>query len=96
MDNQPDTTTETYTAAGHELMAKLRRVTEATRAIKDNAPTLHKNGGRPFINGKEKPEITLSVARAEAMKRLDVAAERALEHLTNCFTHTSQSNTERK
>lgn len=38
MDNQPDTTTETYTTAGHELMAKLRRVTEATRAVRDNAP----------------------------------------------------------
>lgn len=96
MDNQPDTTTETYTAAGHELMAKLRRVTEATRAVKDTAPTLHKNGGRPFINSKEKPEITLAVARAEAMKRLDIAAERALEHLTNCFTHTTQNQPERK
>lgn len=93
MDNQPNTTTETYTAAGHELMAKLRRVTETTRAVKDNAPTLHK---RPFINSKEKPETTLAVARAEAMKRLDIAAERALEHLTNCFTHTTQDNTERK
>lgn len=96
MDNQIDTTTETYTTAGHELMAKLRRVTEVTRAVRDNAPTLHKNGGRPFINGKEKPEITLSVARAEAMKRLDVAAERALEHLTNCFANTSQNQPERK
>ena len=96
MDNQIDTTTETYTAAGHELMAKLRRVTEATRAVRDNAPTLHKNGGRPFVNGKEKPEITLAVARAEAMKRLDIAAERALEHLTNCFTNTSQNQSERK